>query len=562
MRSLRWAGLVFSLLIVGVLGGLMAPFPSEAGTPAAGTLSLTLQVDNLPATPASLLITSGGTPAPGTCTTAEGTGTGGLGYTSCWNVNTSSTTFYGPTGGRYRMVRANANTAGRFRVADRVGQDKMSLVGVKFEPEATTWSTTGLHTLKIKQRNVFNSTVNVNNATDTTDNVPAKYSWVVRTAGAFSAPSGQTAVGDSVTFEGKGTFSSSLVNVPILSPAGSARNTATLFFEVEGPVNDPGPLSFDGNTNTTMGQQTTYPQFVCKDSTDLTKCRPDVTLTKTVSLIGPDSYTVVNGDDAFCANCALTAEEIADLEKKKAFLTKLNKLLKAVDAFIIRPTPKLTALIARIDAFLNISNTPDPDCPGEVLNETDVLIASANDEIAFAQINAKPAEPAPPHYYAVISSPGLTWDQARDAAQELGAGWHLAIITSGAEQAIINSLLPDPTDFPAEPAQQFWIGGEQNGEVEPGGNWQWINDEGPFWDSTQPDGQNGAIDGKYHNWGNATNGPQVGHSQPDNLGGQHHLSLDHRYGYAWDDNDQFLQGVIRGYVAEGPSPLPPPPVIE
>jgi hypothetical protein len=33
MRSLRWVGLVFSLLIVGVLGGLMAPLSSEAGTP-------------------------------------------------------------------------------------------------------------------------------------------------------------------------------------------------------------------------------------------------------------------------------------------------------------------------------------------------------------------------------------------------------------------------------------------------------------------------------------------------------------------------------------------------
>ena len=31
MRSLRWVGLVFSLLIVGVVGGLMAPLPSEAG---------------------------------------------------------------------------------------------------------------------------------------------------------------------------------------------------------------------------------------------------------------------------------------------------------------------------------------------------------------------------------------------------------------------------------------------------------------------------------------------------------------------------------------------------
>ena len=37
---------------------------------------------------------------------------------------------------------------------------------------------------------------------------------------------------------------------------------------------------------------------------------------------------------------------------------------------------------------------------------------------------------------------------------------------------------------------------------------------------------------------------------------QNHLSLDNRYGWGWDDNDQFLGGIILGYVAEGPSPLP------
>ena len=32
MRYIRWVGLVSSLLIVGVVGGLMAPLPSEAAT--------------------------------------------------------------------------------------------------------------------------------------------------------------------------------------------------------------------------------------------------------------------------------------------------------------------------------------------------------------------------------------------------------------------------------------------------------------------------------------------------------------------------------------------------
>ena len=50
MRHLRWVGLLFSLLIVGVLGGLMAPVPSEAaqasGTTAPSYVSVTFQVDS------------------------------------------------------------------------------------------------------------------------------------------------------------------------------------------------------------------------------------------------------------------------------------------------------------------------------------------------------------------------------------------------------------------------------------------------------------------------------------------------------------------------------------
>jgi len=51
MRHLRWVGLVFSLLIVGVLGGLMAPLPSEAELP-----TLTLKLDT--GSPASMVITT------------------------------------------------------------------------------------------------------------------------------------------------------------------------------------------------------------------------------------------------------------------------------------------------------------------------------------------------------------------------------------------------------------------------------------------------------------------------------------------------------------------------
>ena len=391
LRYVQRVGVVSTLLIGGVLGGLMAPLPSEAGTPAAGTLELTLKVDS--DTTQTILITSGGNPAPGTCTTGNPSETAS-GYTACWNVNTSTTKFYGTAGRRYRMVRADPNVAGRFRVADNVGQDKMSLVGVKFEPEFTTLYSQTV-TLILTERNIFDSGTNIANATDTSDLNPGKYSWIVRSAGEFIAPTGQNAVNDQVTFTGSGKFQGSTF-VPIRSPAGSAHNTADLTFLVSGPVDDPGPLSYDGNTNTTLGQEVTYPQFVCIRANDTTTCKPEIILTMTVLLIGPDSLKVTGGFETFCAQCVLTALETQKLADKTKFLTFLNnKILKPLDQFIIRPTPRLTAIIAEIDAFLAVSNTPDPGCPGEVLNETEVLIASANDAMTCIKDMCKPAIPAP-----------------------------------------------------------------------------------------------------------------------------------------------------------------------
>lgn len=541
LKFLQRAGLVSTMLIGGVVGGLMAPLPSDAGTPADGTLSLTLQVDGLPATPANLLVTSGGDPAPGVCTATETSNN----YTSCWNVNTGST-LYGTAGRKYRMVRADSNVAGRFRVADKLGQDKMQLVGVKFEPEVTTWSQSQTVTVVLKEHNVFNSSVNINNATDANDNNPAKYSLVIRSGGAFSAPSGQSPVGDIVTFTGSGKFQgSSFVNM--LSPPGPnnnnpvVKNSLPLSFTVEGPVDDPGPLSFDGNSNATLGQVVTYPQFVCIDATPnfTTTCRPDITLTTTISFVGPDSMTLTGFGDVYCAQCALTAQEKIDLAKRKQ---QLQKKLEQKIALVNRPspghTPGLDALIALLTKFLDVRNTPDPDCEGEQLNEIEAINAAILEQETCT--GCKPAVPAAPHYYAVInSSPWtLTWDQARAAAQGLGVGWDLATITTAAEQAIINYQLGDPSDFVG--LQDYWIGGIQPiGSNEPGSNWQWINYEGTFWNNEQPTEM-------FANWGT---------SEPNNCGGnENHVTVDNRYLWSWNDLGDTCGGA-HGYIAEGPTPL-------
>jgi len=148
------------------------------------------------------------------------------------------------------------------------------------------------------------------------------------------------------------------------------------------------------------------------------------------------------------------------------------------------------------------------------------------------------------HTYDVGILPGVDWNTARTSAQLLGAGWDLATINSAGEQGFINTLLGPP---PASGTVQYWVGGFQpTGSSEPGGNWQWINGEGLFWN-------NGPILGVYSNWGAV---------EPNNVFGQNHVALDNRYGWGWDDNDSF-PSVVRGYVAENsPSnPVPEPSTI-
>lgn len=138
--------------------------------------------------------------------------------------------------------------------------------------------------------------------------------------------------------------------------------------------------------------------------------------------------------------------------------------------------------------------------------------------------------------YRVISSPGLTWDQARVAAQALGLGWDLATITSAEEQQFINGLLPDP----ATGLYRYWLGGRQVGLfAEPAGNWEWINGEGIFW--------NNGTTGLFANWAAG---------EPNNCGGgEHHLIVWSLGLSSWTWNDEACTSV-GGYIAERHSPLP------
>ena len=104
-KFVQQIGLLSSLLIVGVLGGLLAPLSSEAGTP-----TVTLKVDS--GTASSILITTSST-----CTGTEVT----LGYTACYAINTNLTVNgLGAAGGVQRSynVRNAPGATARLRVGD------------------------------------------------------------------------------------------------------------------------------------------------------------------------------------------------------------------------------------------------------------------------------------------------------------------------------------------------------------------------------------------------------------------------------------------------------------
>ncbi len=252
------------------------------------------------------------------------------------------------------------------------------------------------------------------------------------------------------------------------------------------------------------------------------------------------------------ANCA---EGLSDKQEKQlAFLTKLVKYLQWLEKLQPNNT-KLSAFVDTLEAFLaTATRTQDPECPGASVVDLFFAIEAAQDQIAFIADGAVPAEPAPPHFYAVINRPGMTWEQARAAAKGIRSDCDLATITSPAEQAIINDLLPNPSEFPAEPAQDYWIGGFQpSGSSEPDGNWQWINEEGTFW--------NNGSTGLFANWGTIPPGPA---NEPNNLGGsENHLTVDHRWGWGWNDlNTDGTNGTTKGYVTEGTTGACVPPVID
>lgn len=382
MRSLRWVGFVFSLLIVGVLGGVMAPLPSEAGTP-----TLELKVDTLSGDIYNSTTTTALTLTLDTCSATETT----QGYTACYRLNNGNTTdpavapVYlgtGPAGKRRAFQILGIQnvdltfTKPSLLVADGMGLDLFKLGGLRVVPflglrdtvrygrpcnpdgsgspaPVSTfcgWGTSanpkGANT---SEKHVL--TFTFKNRFDASFTSAGSYTIGLRSGGFFEgAPKSDpffptyctptdticNPISDQVVYTGVGIFDTAtdtatpkqiLSVAPCYNPGTTvvvtcpAINTAAMVFTVGGPAANPS-LSFGVPLPEppSLNQLVPYPVFACSDQASPAKCKPEVTETMVVTMYGPDTMYLSN-----CTQSAAASKK-QDVKKVNTHLTGFKNL--------------------------------------------------------------------------------------------------------------------------------------------------------------------------------------------------------------------------------------------
>ena len=141
------------------------------------------------------------------------------------------------------------------------------------------------------------------------------------------------------------------------------------------------------------------------------------------------------------------------------------------------------------------------------------------------------------HFYEAIHvADGITWTAARQAAEALPGNWHLATITSAAENAFVVDLFGGNPDFwstkqPGDVRNGPWIGGEKVS-----GSWTWITGE-PF---------------VYEDWG-----PSEPFGNGDKIA---YWLIERTQNICWNDvPDIYPASPPRGYIIESSLPSVPAP---
>jgi len=362
LKYLLRVGHVLTLLIIGVLGGLMVPLPSEAGTPTA-----TIYIDG---SPYPL-----GTLAP--CAVPTG-------YRACYALPQNGT-YSGSNGAvtRQYTIKGYGGNLPRLLVADSNGSglDVITLTTVEFAPKVLDWgstNTTEKHTLKVTTTHRF-------------DNVPnpkGTYLFALRTSGMFkSNVTNLSASSDFVKFEGTGIFTGATSRT-LLAPLPSgatcdpynSRSTDVNYCPLKRTMATTTFNTSSFSSSPPLEQISPYPGYACDNGAG--SCTPSVTLTMTAVLVGPDSFILSSSDDAAGGSCNL--DPIGPPTSTQAIPCHTGgKGKKSLDQMISdyfgqqRALDQAAFLAANPPANPTPACSSDPDTGDCVCQDPDVCVANA-----------------------------------------------------------------------------------------------------------------------------------------------------------------------------------------
>lgn len=365
----------------------MAALPSEAAV-----ATLTLQVDS--GSPVNILT---GSTAP--CPT---------GYNKCYTV-TSTPVAFGNNSKGYKVIAAPNTTlaAPKLLVNDITSQDAFKLTGVQFAPNSTaSWPNTETHVLKIVMSNTF----------DAAPNGAGNYVFALRTGGYLQAGGTVSPLYtqyDFLKFEGKGTFSPTLLNVPLLNVAPATVNLTPLQLQVANAA---------ASTFFTLNQVVTYPTFACDADGSTgsgTQCKPIITLTMTVTLYGPDSLVLTDSNDALGGGpCNLTSPDPGggpsgnpaipchSSGKKKSssdFIQQTFTSNDDIDVTTARAAGAVPAVQCVEADNCPCANPDDPQCAGTIIHYVRVTPATIETFPFTADGAGINAPEAPPVVYEITT---------------------------------------------------------------------------------------------------------------------------------------------------------------
>jgi hypothetical protein len=300
MRSLRWVGLVFSLLIVGVLGGLMAPLPSGAAALGSESLPIVTIYEVKQGTATTFNIARGGS----NCTNSN---VAGAPFPTPANYQCYSLTAIPfPTtinaaNGRWRVGSYASNSQARVYIKDSdSATDNMYITGISITPLINTANPISVNS--ISPACTFPPTASATcqhvhlTLQKTFDlgagNNPGAFYWAVHAGGNFNAPDfTENVVLDRMRITSLGCFSALNCNPDTASDRRSVGTGDT------NPIYTPITAGGQGGININTGPT----QFGTCDTGG--KCRPTIKYDYEITIRGFDTMNDTDSQSGCGGTC-------------------------------------------------------------------------------------------------------------------------------------------------------------------------------------------------------------------------------------------------------------------